>query len=162
MRSTQNLKKSSLRFWRLLSKSADLSKPWGRFFQILCVSQKVRTLPLTIWILSVNSLIKRLKQLYIELGCYPRISTVQCSGKTILPICRYIEFQQHICLQKDSVRFQSINEKKHWDQAFFSQKKSEKEQTDWSFSIEKKNTSAPWNTIIIVFWVVRYSISRDF
>ena len=28
----------------LLSKSADLSKPWGRFFQILWVSQKVRTL----------------------------------------------------------------------------------------------------------------------
>ena len=37
-------KKSSLLFWRLLSKSADLSKPWGRFFQILCVSQKVRAL----------------------------------------------------------------------------------------------------------------------
>ena len=44
MRSTHNLKKSSSWFWRLLSKSADLSKPWGRFFQILCVSQKVRTL----------------------------------------------------------------------------------------------------------------------
>ena len=27
-----------------LKKSADLSKPWGRFFQILCVSQNVRTL----------------------------------------------------------------------------------------------------------------------
>ena len=37
-------KKSSSWFWRLLSESADLSKPWGRFFQILCVSQKVRTL----------------------------------------------------------------------------------------------------------------------
>ena len=123
LRSAHNLKKKSSWFWRLVSKSADLSKPWGRLFQILCVSQKVRTLPLTIWILSVNSLIKRLKQLYIELGCYPRISTVQCSGKTILPICRYIEFQQHICLQKDSVRFQSINEKKPWDQAFFSQNK---------------------------------------
>ena len=44
MRSTHNLKKTSSWFWRLLSKSADLSKPWGRFFQILCVSQKVRTL----------------------------------------------------------------------------------------------------------------------
>ena len=43
MRSTDNLKKSSSWFWSLLSK-ADLSKPWGRFFQILCVSQKVRTL----------------------------------------------------------------------------------------------------------------------
>ena len=32
MRSTHNLKKSSSWFWRLLSKSADLSKPWGRFF----------------------------------------------------------------------------------------------------------------------------------
>ena len=42
LRNTQNLKKSSLWSWRLLSKSADLSKPWGRFFQILCVSQKVR------------------------------------------------------------------------------------------------------------------------
>ena len=40
----QNLKKSSSWFWRLLNNSADLSKPWGRFFQILCVSQKVRTL----------------------------------------------------------------------------------------------------------------------
>ena len=38
-------KKSSSWFWHLLSKSADLSKPWGRFIQILCVSQKVRTLP---------------------------------------------------------------------------------------------------------------------
>ena len=37
-------KKYSSWFWRLLSKSADLSKPCGRFFQILCVSQKVRTL----------------------------------------------------------------------------------------------------------------------
>ena len=37
-------KKSSLWFWGSLSKSADLSKPWGRSFQILCVSQKVRTL----------------------------------------------------------------------------------------------------------------------
>ena len=36
-------KKSSSWFWRLQSKSADLSKPWGRLFQILCVSQKVRT-----------------------------------------------------------------------------------------------------------------------
>ena len=27
------------RFWWLLSKSADLSKPWGRFFQIVCVSE---------------------------------------------------------------------------------------------------------------------------
>ena len=36
--------KSSSWFWCLPSKSADLSKPWGRFFQILCVSQKVRTL----------------------------------------------------------------------------------------------------------------------
>ena len=44
LRSTDNLKKSSSWFWRLLSKSADLSKPWGRFFQILCVSPKVRTL----------------------------------------------------------------------------------------------------------------------
>ena len=44
MRSTHNLKKSSSWFWHLLSKSADLSKPWGRFFQILCVSQKVRIL----------------------------------------------------------------------------------------------------------------------
>ena len=44
MRSTHNLKKSSSWFWNLLSKSADLSKPWGRSFQILCVSQKVRTL----------------------------------------------------------------------------------------------------------------------
>ena len=36
----------NLNFWYLkLSKSADLSKPWGRFFQNLCVSQKVRTLP---------------------------------------------------------------------------------------------------------------------
>ena len=43
MRSTHNSKKkSSSWFW--LSKSADLSKPWGRFFQILCVSQKVRPL----------------------------------------------------------------------------------------------------------------------
>ena len=31
-------------FWHWLSKSADLSKPWGRFFQILYVSQKVWTL----------------------------------------------------------------------------------------------------------------------
>ena len=44
MRSTQNLKKSSSWFWRLLSKSADLSKPQGRFFKILCASQRVRTL----------------------------------------------------------------------------------------------------------------------
>ena len=44
MRSTRNLNRSSLWFWRLLSKLADLSKPWGRFFQVLCVSQKVRTL----------------------------------------------------------------------------------------------------------------------
>ena len=43
MRSTHLIKSSSW-FWHLLSKSADLSKPWGRFFQILCVSQKVRTL----------------------------------------------------------------------------------------------------------------------
>ena len=35
---------SSSWFWRLLSKSAGLSKPWGRFFQILCVSLKVQTL----------------------------------------------------------------------------------------------------------------------
>ena len=39
-----NFKKSSSWFRRLLSKSADLSKPWGRFFQILSASQKVRTL----------------------------------------------------------------------------------------------------------------------
>ena len=32
LRSTHNLKKISSWFWRLLSKSADLSKPWGRFF----------------------------------------------------------------------------------------------------------------------------------
>ena len=44
MRSTHNLKKSSSWFWCLLSKSADLSKPCGRFFQIFCVSQKFRTL----------------------------------------------------------------------------------------------------------------------
>ena len=44
LRSRHNLKKCSSWLWRLLSKSADLSKPWGRFFQILCVSQKVRTL----------------------------------------------------------------------------------------------------------------------
>ena len=44
MRSIHNLKKSSSWFWYLLSKSADLSKPWGRFYQILCVSQKVLTL----------------------------------------------------------------------------------------------------------------------
>ena len=31
-------------FWRLQSKSADLSIPRGRFFQIWCVSQKVGTL----------------------------------------------------------------------------------------------------------------------
>ena len=37
-------KKSSSWFWHLISKSADLSKPWGRFFQIMCVSQKVLTL----------------------------------------------------------------------------------------------------------------------
>ena len=43
MRSTNNSKKSSSWFWRLLSKSADLSKPWGRFFQILCVFQKIQT-----------------------------------------------------------------------------------------------------------------------
>ena len=40
MRGTHNLKKSSSWFWRLLSKSADLSKPWGRFFQILCALRK--------------------------------------------------------------------------------------------------------------------------
>ena len=45
MRSTHNLKKSSSWFWCLLSKSADLSKPWGRFFQILCV----RTLCVSCW-----------------------------------------------------------------------------------------------------------------
>ena len=45
MRSSHNLKKPSLWFWSLQSKSADLSKQWGRFFQILCVSQKVQTLP---------------------------------------------------------------------------------------------------------------------
>ena len=44
LRSTHDLKKSSSRFWRLLNKSADFSKPWGRFFQILFVSQNVRTL----------------------------------------------------------------------------------------------------------------------
>ena len=44
LRSVHNLKKSSSYFWRLLSKSADLSNPWGRFFRILCISQKVRTL----------------------------------------------------------------------------------------------------------------------
>ena len=45
MRSTHNLKKKSSWFWRLLTKSAHLSKPWGRFFHILCVSQKFQTLP---------------------------------------------------------------------------------------------------------------------
>ena len=44
MRSTHNLKKNSCWFWCLLSKSAELSKPWGRFIQILCVSQIFRTL----------------------------------------------------------------------------------------------------------------------
>ena len=44
MRSTHNLKKIFLMVLTLISKSADLSKPWGRFFQILWVSQKVRTL----------------------------------------------------------------------------------------------------------------------
>ena len=44
LRIIHNLKKSSSWFWLLLSKSADLSKPWGRFFQILFVSQKVQTL----------------------------------------------------------------------------------------------------------------------
>ena len=43
-RSTHNSKKSSLWFWHLLIKSADLSKPWGRFSQMLCVSQKVWSL----------------------------------------------------------------------------------------------------------------------
>ena len=37
-------KKSSSWFWHLLSKSADLSKPTGRFLEILRVSQKVRIL----------------------------------------------------------------------------------------------------------------------
>ena len=37
-------KKSSSWFWRLLSKSPYLPKPWERFLQIFCVSQKVRTL----------------------------------------------------------------------------------------------------------------------
>ena len=37
-------KRPSSWFWHLLSKSADLTNPWGRFFQILFVSQKVRTL----------------------------------------------------------------------------------------------------------------------
>ena len=36
-----------LMFWCLLSKSADLSKPWGRLFQFLCASQKVWTLKFT-------------------------------------------------------------------------------------------------------------------
>ena len=35
LRRTHNLKEFSSWFWRLLSKSADLSKPWGKFLQIL-------------------------------------------------------------------------------------------------------------------------------
>ena len=45
LRKTQNLKKSSSWFWRLLSKCQNHEED---FFQILCASQKVRTLP--IWI----------------------------------------------------------------------------------------------------------------
>ena len=54
-----------------------------------------------------------------------------------------------------------FNEKKTRDQAFFRRKKVRRNKPI-DLSQLKKNTSAPWNTILIVFWVVKYSISRDF
>ena len=49
MRSTHNLKKTSLWFCRLLSKSADLSKTWGFFSNFVCFSESPNFISL-MWI----------------------------------------------------------------------------------------------------------------